>query len=88
MTILEKIVIRYFDYDDDKILLALMKWNKNARRMKCEEDAKIIQKFCRKINDKNKNKLIEKWKNLAKKIMPYVINQTAKFNNMNKILDK
>ena len=56
MTILEKIVIRYFDYDDDKILLALMKWNKNARRMKCEEDAKIIQKFCRKINDKNKNK--------------------------------
>ena len=87
MTILEKIVIKYIDCDDDKLLFALMKWNKNARKLKCEEDAKIIQKYCRKIIDKAKNNTIQKWKNLAKKIMPHVINQTAKFNNMNKILN-
>ena len=61
---------------------------KNARRIKCEVDAKIIQRYCRKILDKVNNKLIEKWKNLARKIMPHVINQTAKFNHMNKILNK
>ena len=86
--ILEQIVIRYLDHDDDKIVQVLMKWNKNARRLKCEEDARIIQRYCRKINDKNKNKLIQKWKNLAKKIMPHVINQTAKYNKMNQLLNK
>jgi hypothetical protein len=88
MILLEQIVIRYLDYDDDKILYALMKWNKNARKIKCHGNAKIIQRYCRKILDKINNKLIEKWKNLARKIMPHVINQTAKFNHMNKILNK
>ena len=88
MILLEQIVIRYLDYDDDKVLHALIKWKKNARRIKCEVDAKIIQRYCRKILDKVNNKLIEKWKNLARKIMPHVINQTAKFNHMNKILNK
>ena len=88
MIILEQIILRYLDHDDDKLLYYLMKWNKNARKLKCEEDAKIIQRYCRKINDKNKKKLIQKWKNLAKKIMPHVINKTAKFSNMNQLLNK
>ena len=86
--ILEKIVIKYMDFDDNKILFALMKWNKNARKIKCDEDARIIQRFCRKIDDKIKNNLIEKWKNLARKIMPHTINQTAKFNRINQLLNK
>ena len=88
MIILEQIVIRYLNYDDEKILHALKKWNKNARRIKCEEDSKIIQIFCRRINNKNKNEIIKKWKYLAGRIMPHAINQTAKFNHVNKLLNK
>ena len=88
MTLLEQIIIRYLEYDDEKILHALKKWNKNARRIKCEEDAEIIQMFCRKINKNNNDLIIKKWKYLAGKIMPHIINQTAKFNYMNNLLNK
>ena len=44
--------------------------------------------FCRKINKNNNDLIIKKWKYLAGKIMPHIINQTAKFNYMNNILNK
>jgi len=41
-----KIVIKIIERHS--ILPHLHKWNKNARKLKCIEDAKIIQEFCRK----------------------------------------
>ena len=86
--ILEQLLLKYITSDEDKKYATLMKWNKNARLLKCDEDARIIQRFCRKIHDKVLASTIEKWKNLAKKIMPKRINSTAKFNNINVLINK
>ena len=49
---------------------SLAKWRKNTQRLKCEDNAKIIQDFCRKVLDKiNQNKLKknkDNYLNLAK----------------------
>jgi len=86
--ILEKLVIKAMTSDDDKKLATLMKWNKNARLIKCDEDARIIQDFCRKINHKSVVKVGLKWKNLAKRIKPRIINNLSKFIRMNNVLNK
>jgi hypothetical protein len=86
--ILEKVVIKAMTSDDDKKLATLMKWNKNARLIKCDEDARIIQNFCRKINHKAIEKVGLKWKNLAKRIKPRLINNLSKFIRMNEVLNK
>ena len=86
--ILEKLVYKYSVTDDDKKLATLQKWRKNARLVKCEEDARIIQDFCRNIHDKVLNQISKKWKNLAKKIMPRLINNAAKFYSFDRIVNQ
>ena len=48
----------------DKISAALRKWSKNARLMKSDDDARIIQKYCRnilnKINKKKEDEYLKK----------------------------
>ena len=48
--ILYKFVSKYME--QDSVEPAFKKWRKNARLMKCDEDARIIQGFCRKNLDK------------------------------------
>jgi len=86
--ILEQLLLKYMDNEDDKKLATLYKWSKNARLIKCDEDSRIIQRFCRKVHDKAVRLAREKWKNLARKILPNKINKIAKFINMNKIIIK
>ena len=86
--ILEKLVIKNSKNDDEKKLATLMKWRKNARLIKCDEDARIIQKFCRSIHHKAIEFISHKWQNLARRIMPNRINKTAKFNNLNVLINK
>ncbi|MBR6907536.1 hypothetical protein IKN40_03405, partial [bacterium] len=85
---LEKLVIKVITTDEDKKLATLMKWNKNARLIKCDEDARIIQNFCRKIHRKTVTKVGLKWKNLAKRIKPHIIYNVSKFIHMNNVLNK
>ena len=86
--ILEKLVIKVITTDEDKKLATLMKWNKNARLIKCDEDARIIQNFCRKIHRKTVTKVGLKWKNLAKRIKLLIIYNVSKFIYMNNVLNK
>ena len=86
--ILEKLVYKYSVTDEDKILATLQKWRKNARLVKCEEDARIIQDFCRKVHEKAMFAVSKKWKNLAKKIMPRLINNAAKFYAFDRIVNQ
>ena len=86
--ILQRLVVKYASSDDDKKLATLMKWRKNARLIKCDEDARIIQKFCRKVHDKAVDLISHKWQKLARRIMPKRINKTAKFNNLNILINK
>ena len=86
--ILEQLVIKAINTDEDKKLATLMKWNKNARLIKCDEDARIIQNFCRKIHRKTVTKVGLKWKNLAKRIKPHIIYNVSKFIHMNNVLNK
>ena len=86
--ILENLVIKAITTDKDKKLTTLMKWNKNARKIKCHEDARIIQNFCRKIHDRAITSTGLKWKNLAKKIKPRRINDLAKFMYMQRLINK
>ncbi len=48
---------------------ALAKWRKNAAKIACHENARIIQKFCRGIHDKimdeKRRRNAENYKNLA-----------------------
>ena len=45
--LLIKLIGKYGISDSQKKWATLMKWSKNTRLLKCEEDANIIQNFCR-----------------------------------------
>jgi hypothetical protein len=64
--ILTKVTIKIVNTSDDLIPATMRKWLKNARLIKCEQDAKIIQKYCRNIMDKiNKKKKEEYLKRIG-----------------------
>ena len=86
--IMIKLIGKYVLSDDEKKLAALMKWSKNARLDKCEEDSIIIQRFCRKLRVKMNKDLRDKWANLAKKLLLKRINNLAKFKVLNDLLNK
>jgi hypothetical protein len=86
--VLEKYLIKAHITDQDKKLATLMKWNKNARKLKCHEDARIIQNFCKKIHNKSVTSTGLKWKHLAKRIEPHRINDFAKYYSVQKLLGK
>ena len=50
--LLVKLVKKYILSDEDLLQSTLMKWRKNARLVKCDEDSKIIQEFCNEIKNK------------------------------------
>ena len=61
--ILISLLIKKDNIANNKLYSTFMKWLNIARTMQCNDNAKIIQKFCRKIQDRLKRK-----KELAKEI--------------------
>jgi len=49
---LRLIIERMLNSDDDILRAAVHKWNNKTKQMECNENAKIIQDFCRKVYDK------------------------------------
>ena len=55
--------------------------------MQCQENAKIIQDFCRnRLGNYLRNKLAKYLEQLAKKYTTYLINNNAKVDKLNKAL--
>jgi len=52
--ILTKLLLRLIHNSDATLPSAIQKWRKNARLIECDENSRIIQKFCRKALDKIK----------------------------------
>ena len=69
--ILTEIIIRYGD--NSPLNLYFAKWKRITRRIICDENARIIQKFCRtiykKVQKMKKDKDDENYKNLAQKLI-------------------
>ena len=69
--ILTEIIIRYGE--NSPLNLYFAKWKRITRRIICDENARIIQNFCRTIHDKfikmKKDKDDENYKNLAQKLV-------------------
>ena len=69
--ILIQIISRYDD--NSKLNLYFMRWNRNTKKISCDENARIIQEFCRNIHSKylkmKKDKNFEVYKKLANIIM-------------------
>ena len=75
---------------------ALAKWRKNNAKLACDENARIIQKFCRKLHNKilddKAKKNLENYKNLANvlnkiKVSPREFFDKLKEIRRNKILE-
>ena len=91
--ILRHLLLKNISIVNDKKLATLSKWNKNARLLKCGQDARIIQRFCRKIHYKYLKLIREEWKNLAINIMTIRINNLLRrilkewLNKAKKLID-
>ena len=85
--ILFKLIMTNEDKEKDLLRSRLLKWLTIAKSLQCEENAKIIQNFCRKkLNECLKNKLAKFFDKLAKKYTSYLINNAAKVDKLNKAL--
>ena len=85
--VLLKIILLNKDKEKEILASRLHQWRKNARLIECEENAKIIQDFCRtNLNNYLKNKLSNYLYELAKKYTRYLINNMAKLDKLNKAL--
>ena len=72
---------------DDLLRSRLHQWLVKAKKMQSNENAKIIQKFCRhKLKNYLKNKLAKYLEELAKKWSRYLVNRAAKVDKLNKAL--
>ena len=88
---LNEILLKLITYnkDKEKELLAyrLNQWLKKTKSLQCDENARIIQKFCRdKLRNYLRNKLAKYLVELAKKYSRYLVKNAAKVDKLNKAL--
>ena len=88
---LNEILLKIITYNKDKkkqlLAYRLNQWRKKARQIECDENARIIQKFCRdKLKNYLKDKLAKYLEQLAKKWSRYLVNNAAKVDRLNKAL--
>ena len=87
--ILLKLVLHSKDKQKELLGSVMRKWRKNARAIECQENAKIIQNFCRtKLNNYLRNKFRQLMLRLAKKYTRRLINNAAKVNKLVKALKR
>ena len=85
--ILFKLIMANKDKEKDLLRSRLNQWLKNAKELECQENAQIIQDFCRrKLDNYLRNKLSKYLDKLAKKYASYLINNNAKIDKLNKAL--
>ena len=70
--IIEKLI--YSSNSTNVLATAMAKWRKNARLIECEENAKIIQEFCRKIHEDIMENRFKKNQEYYKKLIRIIIN--------------
>ena len=90
---LNDILMRMILTNDNKMKKLLYtkfyQWLKNTKKINCDENAKIIQDYCRKkLDNYLKNKLAQYLDKLAKKYLSYLINNLAKVNELYKALKR
>ena len=73
---------------EDLVRSSLYKWNKNVQKSRCEENADIINDFCRQIRQLTLAKNQKKWQHLSHRLLPHQINFVFKLGKINLILDK
>ena len=88
---LNEIILKLFLTNEDKkkdlLRSRLRQWRAIARSMECDENARIIQKFCRnKLKNYLRNKLAKYLEELAKKYSRYLVKNAAKVDKLNKAL--
>ena len=88
---LNEILFKLITYNKDKKkeLLAsrFHQWLKKNKALQCDENARIIQKFCRdKLKEYLRNKLAKYLEQLAKKYSRYLVKNAAKVDKLNKAL--
>ena len=85
--ILFKIIMYNKEKEKDLLASKLHQWRVITKKLECQDNAKIIQDFCRnKLNNYLKNKLSKYLDKLAKKYTSYLINNNAKLDKLNKAL--
>lgn len=85
---LRNILQIYSNKKEDFLRSSLLKWNKIARRMKCDQDADTIREFCRLLREKAILDIQNKWKYLSHRLLPHALNVFLKFAKINSVLDK
>ena len=85
--ILYKIIMLNEDKEKDILGSRFYQWLKKTKALECQENARIIQNFCRnKLNDYLRNKLAKYLDYLSKEYTAYLINNGAKVDKLNKAL--
>ena len=85
--LLFKMVMTNKDKEKDLVHSKFYQWFAITKSLECQENAKIIQNFCRnKLNNYLRNKLSNYLDQLAKKYTSYLINKNAKVDKLNKAL--
>ena len=91
MTLKQKLMYimnMYSGKKEDIIRASLLKWFKNSRKIKCNEDGDIINNFVRKIQRTILLNNQKKWQYLSHRLLPHQINYVFKLGKINRILDK
>ena len=88
---LNEIIMKLFLTNEEKkkdlLRSKLRQWRAIARSMECDENARIIQNFCRtKLKNYLRNKLAKYLEELAKKYSRYLVKNAAKVDKLNKAL--
>ena len=85
--ILYKLLMTNKDKEKDLLGSRFYQWLKKTKDLQCQENAKIIQDFCRnRLDNYLRNKLAKYLEQLAKKYTTYLINNNAKVDKLNKAL--
>ena len=62
---------------EDYLRAALIKWNKNVRKIMCVEDANAIRDFCRLIRERSFFDVQNKWKYLSHRTLPHQLKENS-----------
>ena len=85
--VLLKLILLNKNKEKELLGSRLHQWRKNARKLECLENAKIIQDFCRtRLNDYLKNKLSKSLYSLARKYTKNLINNNAKVDKLKRAI--